>query len=92
MNLGELMKIILGLLFIFYLPGLVLTFSFWRKQEIDFIERNALAFVFSLVTVPLVIFYFHLLTGIKITSLISTLLIITLTFLLGLIGFFRNRE
>jgi len=86
------LRIILGLLSVIYLPGFALTFVLWKKNEIDFITRSALALLFSLVFVPLVAFYLNYLTGTKITPLVSGSIIVSMTACFMLFGFLRNRK
>lgn len=86
------LRIILGLPFILYLPGLVLTFVLWEKNEIDFIQRSAFALLFSLVLVPLVAFYLNYLTDTEITPLVSGSIIATMTVCFILLGFLKNRK
>lgn len=88
----ELLRIISGLPFVFYLPGLAFTFIFWKKGEIDFIERSAFALLFSLVGVPLALFYFNLISKVKITPLNSFLIISLLISFFSLIGFWRKKR
>lgn len=54
--------------FVLFLPGLLLSFVFFSKKEIDILERIALSIALSLAVVPLVVFYTNLI-GIQITQL-----------------------
>ena len=64
----QIILIILGSVFTLIVPGFVWSFVFFRKKQIDSIERLALSFTFSVAIVPLVVFYTNLL-NIRITML-----------------------
>lgn len=49
-------RIIFGSVFLLLLPGYVWSFVFWKRNEIDFIERFALSLALSLALVPLVVY------------------------------------
>jgi len=67
-------RVVFGSVYVLFLPGLVLSFVFFNKKEIDFIERIALSFALSIAVVPLLVFYLNLL-GMKINLVNSTLVI-----------------
>lgn len=67
-------RIVFGSVYVLFLPGLALSFVFFNKKEIDFIERIALSFALSIAVVPLLVFYLNLL-GMKINLVNSTLVI-----------------
>lgn len=69
-------RIIFGSFYILFLPGLVLTFAFFRKKEIDIIERIALSFALSIAVVPLLVFYLNLI-GMKI-DVLNVILVVVL--------------
>ena len=75
----ELIQILFGSLFVLFIPGFAWTFVFFKKDEIDAIERIALSFGLSIALVPLLIFYLNYLFGIKITFINSTIAILILT-------------
>ena len=61
-------RTLLGSVYLLFLPGYWLTLSFFKHEEIDWLERFALSFALSISVVPLLTFYTNLL-GLKITSL-----------------------
>ena len=75
----QIIRIVLGSLFVLFIPGFVWTFVFFKKDEIDVIERIALSFGLSIALVPLLIFYLNYLLGIKITFINSSIAILLLT-------------
>ncbi|MBS3080834.1 DUF1616 domain-containing protein [Candidatus Pacearchaeota archaeon] len=82
----ESLRIIFGSLYVLFLPGFVLSFLFFPKNDessIDWIERLALSFALSIAIVPLTIFYLNLI-GIRI-NLLNSFLTILLIILLGLV-------
>ena len=61
--------------------GYFLTYAFFPKKDIDFIERLALSFALSIAIVPLLVFYLNML-GMKInliSSFLTVLAIIIIT-------------
>jgi len=74
-------RIIFGSFYILFLPGLVLTFAFFGKKEIDIIERIALSFALSIAVVPLLVFYFNLI-GMKI-DVLNVILVVFLVIMGG---------
>lgn len=74
-----LIRMILGSIFVLFIPGLAWTFALFDKKEIDIIERISLSFGLSIALVPLTIFYLNYLFHIKITAFNSFIVIIMLT-------------
>lgn len=69
--MGDVIAIIgmvVGAIYILVVPGLAMSFAFFRRGAIDIIERTALSFALSIAVVPLVSFYLNLL-GVKITRM-----------------------
>ena len=80
MKILELLKIIFVYVFVLFLPGLTWSFIFFKKGEIDVIERISLSFGLSIALVPMIVFWLNWLLKIKINILNVTAVI------LGLIG------
>jgi uncharacterized membrane protein len=76
LGVQESFRIVFGSVYVLFLPGLVLTFAFFRDKEIDAIERIALSFALSIAVVPLLVFYLNLI-GMKI-DVINVVLVIAL--------------
>jgi len=57
----EITRIIVGSIYVLFLPGYFLSFIFIKKGVIDVIERIALSFALSISVVPLVAFYLNML-------------------------------
>lgn len=76
-------KVVFGSAFLLFLPGVVLSFAFFKKDPIDLIERLTLSFVLSITTLPLLVFYLNLL-GLKISAL-STTLVAALIIVVGFV-------
>lgn len=74
MQIIKYLRIVFGSVYVLFLPGLVLTFVFFKKKEVDSIERIALAFALSIAIVPLLVFYLNLI-GMKINVLNTSLVI-----------------
>jgi uncharacterized membrane protein len=74
-----LIRMIIGSIFVLFIPGFAWTFAFFEKNEIDAIERIALSFGLSIALVPLTVFYLNYLFHIKITALNSFIVILVLT-------------
>jgi uncharacterized membrane protein len=62
----SILLMILGAVYVLVLPGLALSFAFFRRGRIDVIERAALSFALSIAVVPLLVFYLNL-AGVKIS-------------------------
>ena len=73
----SIIRVILGFIFVFLLPGFAWTLVFFKK--INIIERLALSFGLSIAVVILSIFSLNLLAGVKITGFNSALVIIAVT-------------
>jgi len=76
MEILELLRTIFGSFFVLFLPGLVWTFVFFDRNEIDVIERVALSFGLSIALVPLLVFYLNYGLGMKINFENTSLAII----------------
>ena len=76
----ELLRIPIGSVFVLFLPGYAWSFVFFKKGEIDLIERIAVSFGLSIAIVPLVVFWLNWLLTIRINIVTVTAVI------LGLIG------
>jgi uncharacterized membrane protein len=81
LGVQESFRIVFGSVYVLFLPGLVLTFAFFREKEIDIIERIALSFALSIAVVPLLVFYLNLI-GMKI-NVINVVLVIALIIMGG---------
>ena len=60
LSILKISRIIFGSIFILFLPGYILTLTFFEESEIDILERFALSFALSISVVPLLSFYFNL--------------------------------
>lgn len=74
----EIITIILGSLFVLFLPGFAWSFVFFKKEEIDWIERVALSFGLSIAMVPLAVFWLNFFLGVRINLLNVSIAILTL--------------
>lgn len=63
-----------GCVYVFFLPGLVLSYAFLSRKKIGILERAVLSFALSMSVVPLLVFYLNLL-GLKITLLNVSLVV-----------------
>ena len=81
--LVQFLKIIVGSIFILFLPWYWLTKIFFQDNEIDFLERFALSFALSISVIPLISFYLNLI-WIKIASL-SVYLIVLIVIILNML-------
>lgn len=79
MDIISLLRMVFGSIFVLFIPGFAWSFAFFKKEEIDVIERIALSFGLSIALVPLSVFYLNYLFHIKITAVNSFLVIIVLT-------------
>ncbi|MBW3538350.1 DUF1616 domain-containing protein [Candidatus Parcubacteria bacterium] len=86
----QMIQMITGAVYVLFLPGLVLSFLFFRRGTIDLIERLALSFALSIAVVPLVAFYLSLI-GIKISPVAVLLEVAGVMALAGLGILLRRR-
>ncbi len=70
-------RAILGVILVFFLPGFAWTLIFFR--QINVVERITLSFGLSIAVVTLSILFLNMLIGIRITGFNSVLIIITIT-------------
>lgn len=88
----EALRIIFGSIFVLFLPGFVLSWIFFPdKNEIDWIERAALAFGLSIAVVPLAVFYLNYLFGVKI-NIQNVAVIITTIIIIGYLGYLERTK
>lgn len=65
-------RIVFGAVYLLFLPGFVWSWVFWKKGELDSIERFTLSLALSIAIVPLVVFLLNK-VGVKINLLNSFL-------------------
>jgi len=78
--LFELLRIVLGSIYVLFLPGFVWSYVFFKKGEIDEMERIALSFGLSIALVPLVVFWLNWLFKVRINLVNIVLIIAVITF------------
>lgn len=66
-QIHEIFRIIIWSIFLLFFPWFFITETFFKKWEIDILEKWALSFAFSISILPLLTFYFNLI-GVKITD------------------------
>lgn len=69
------LKIVFGSFYVLFLPGFILSYLFFKKGKIDWIERIALSFALSIAIVPLFIFYLNML-GMKLNFINCSLAVL----------------
>ena len=72
-------RIILGFILVFILPGFAWTLVFFYGRQINHLERLALSVGLSIAIVTLSILAVHLLFGVSITSINSIIVILGIT-------------
>lgn len=98
----ESLRIISGSIYVLFLPGFIISYLFFPKTKafdsedktegvIDWIERIALSFALSIAIVPLAVFYLNL-VGIKINALNSSLIILAIIAVSGIILWFKHKN
>lgn len=71
-----------------FVPGFALSYAFFPKDEIDWIERIALSFGLSIAVVPLLVFYMNRFLGVKIDIVSVSIVILLVT--VGAIVYLRR--
>ena len=97
----ESLRIVFGSIYVLFLPGFIISFIFFPKTKefdsdeekgaIDWIERIALSFALSIAIVPLAVFYLNLI-GIKINLLNTSLIVLGVIIISGIILVIKNRQ
>ncbi len=90
-QVSDLTVMVMGAAYILFLPGFVLTFTFFRRGTIDIIERLALSFALSIAVVPLVAFYLNLM-GVKLNRLNVILEVLSICIIAGAIAQWLDRK
>jgi len=78
MNILEIIRIIFGSIFVLFIPGFSWSHVFFKKDEIDLIERIALSFGLSIALVPLVVFYLNFLLKVNINLVNVSIVVLVL--------------
>ena len=92
MEVFELIRIVVGSIYVLFLPGLVWSFVFFNKKEIDWIERIALSFGLSIALVPLSVFWMNYLLKVKINLINVSIVIAILILLPSIYLLFKRRQ
>lgn len=98
----ESFRIIFGSIYVLFLPGFIISYIFFPKSQefeskkeesgaIDLIERVALSFALSIAIVPLAVFYLNLI-GLKINLINSSLTILGILIISGIILFYKSKK
>ena len=89
MEFLNIFRVIFGLIFVLFIPGLMYSFVFFPKKQIGILERFLISLIISIAFVPLFVFICTLI-GINITTLSVFLEIFFLIMLGGIIFIFQN--
>ena len=73
------LRLILGFILVFFLPGFAWTLVFFSRKQINIVERLALSFGLSIAVVTLTILGLNKLIGLRITGFNAVLTIIVVT-------------
>ena len=73
----KILRTIFGSVYVLFLPGLVLTYAFFREREVDIIERITLSFALSISIIPILIFYLNLI-GMRINLVNVSLVVVAI--------------
>lgn len=73
------LRMVFGTVFVLFIPGFAWSFVFFRREEIDWIERIALSFGLSIALVPLTIFWLNSFFDVRITLINSFIVVLILT-------------
>ncbi|MBM4137696.1 MAG: DUF1616 domain-containing protein [Nitrospira sp.] len=67
MSIAEIIRVVFGVAFVLFVPGLAWSYVFFARKSIDWIERIALSLGLSIALVPITVFWLNRLFGMKIT-------------------------
>ena len=79
MDAFDVVRIILGSIFVLFVPGFAWSYVFFGRGKIDWIERVALSFGLSIALVPLTVFWFNWVFNVEISLLNTILLVLAIT-------------
>lgn len=79
MDALTILKLLVGIPFIFFLPGLSWSYLLFKRREVPVLERVAVAVGLSLVLVPLAMFWLAWLLHVKVTLLNVVLLTLVIS-------------
>jgi len=88
----EIIQIIFGAVFVLFVPGFALSFVFFPKKEIDWVERIALSFGLSIAIIPLIMFYLNRFLSVPLTTLTSAIVILTIVTISWIIYLKRTKR
>lgn len=88
LDLGPAFRVVCGVVYLLFLPGFVWSWVFWKKDEMDAIERSIISLILSIAFVPLMIFFLNKI-GVKII-LLNILWEILLIIMVGIILKFQR--
>ena len=89
LNYLESFRIVLGSVYVLFLPGFLISFIFFSQNAIDWIERIALSFALSIAIVPLFVFYLNL-AGLKISAINTFFTILGIIVISGVILLWKS--
>ena len=72
-------RVILGIILVFFLPGFAWTLVFFNNRQINLVERLALSLGLSIAIVTLSVLALHKLIGVRITGANSVLAVLAIT-------------
>jgi uncharacterized membrane protein len=81
MGLIDALRIVIGSVFVLFVPGYFLTQALFKKDEIDFLERITLSIVMSITAVPLAVLFLNVIFGVKIIALNTVIIILGIVLL-----------
>jgi len=88
-------RIVFGSVYLLFIPGFVWSWIFWKKDQLDAIERFTLSLALSIALIPLVVFLLNK-VGVKINlvnSVLETLGVIVVgIIILFLENVFKNKK
>ena len=85
MTFLEGLRLVFGGIFILLAPGFVWSYVFFQHRKIDWLERLALSIGLSIALVPLAVFWLNWLFNMEITLLSTSLTVIGLVLISGII-------
>lgn len=75
MNPLAVLRVVLGSVYVLFVPGYFLTQALFKRDEIDFLENITLSIVLSVTAVPLAVLLASTVFGVRINALNSIIII-----------------
>ena len=86
------LQVVFGSVFVLFVPGYFLTQAFFKRDEIDFLEKITLSIVLSITSVPLAVLFLNVIFGVKINAVNTSVIILVIAIISHIYTKYIKRE